>query len=75
VADELVARGSTAVQRVRAEHVAARDRLEGSVRHKWVPPRTDRRALPGLGVRARGKTTASLGARLKDRYGEPERGE
>jgi hypothetical protein len=54
-AGEPVARSGAAVQRVRAEHVAARERPKGSVRRKWVPPRTDRRALACLGVRARGK--------------------
>jgi hypothetical protein len=47
-------RGGTAVQCVRAKHVAARERPEGSVRRKWVPPSVDRRALAGLGLRARG---------------------
>jgi hypothetical protein len=62
-AGEPVARGGTAVQRVWAEHVAARERPERSVRRKWVPPRADRRALTGLSVWARGKPRRRIGAR------------
>jgi hypothetical protein len=34
---------------------------EGSVWRKWVPPRADRRALAGLGVRARGHRGGARG--------------
>jgi hypothetical protein len=33
----------------------------GSVQRKWVPPRADRRALAGLGVRARGNRGGTRG--------------
>jgi hypothetical protein len=39
----------------------------GSVRRKWVPPRADRRALAGLGVRARGEPQRRVGARARRR--------